>query len=66
MMPTILPCNVAANEKNLKQNSVVIDSLAMLLLMINGPWIGSDLLIPGVRILNGKPGPTEHLHLLRV
>ena len=66
MMPTILPCSVAANEKNLKSNKIVIDNLAILILMRNGPWVGGDLLIPGVRILNGKPGPAEHLHLLRV
>ena len=30
------------------------------------PWVSSDLLIPGVRILDGEPGPAQHLHLLRV
>ena len=30
------------------------------------PWVSCDLLIPGVRILDWKPGPAEHLHLLRV
>ena len=30
------------------------------------PWVSCDLLIPGVRILDWKPGPAEHLHLFRV
>ena len=30
------------------------------------PWVSSDLVVPGVGVLNGDPGSAQHLHLLGV